>query len=336
MDTPTGPVTKMEVLKVEGLSVYFGERALQSLGRSESQPAIKVVSAVDFEVGASEVFGIVGESGCGKSITAYAIMSILPDGAFYEGDIHFQGKNMSALTAEQRRQLRGNRISMIFQEPMTSLNPVLTVGYQIAEVLTTHKAISRREARDRAIELLAAVKIPSAKDRVNDYPHQLSGGMRQRVMIAMAVACDPALVIADEPTTALDVTIQAQILHLLHGIKQEKDMSMILITHDLGIIAEHTTRVMVMYAGRIMELSSTPELFKAPLHPYTRGLIDSLPRGRGIALRPIPGFVPRPDNLPDGCKFSDRCAQVTKECREAEPTLRELASGHLVRCIWVS
>ncbi|MBF0337445.1 MAG: ABC transporter ATP-binding protein [Nitrospirae bacterium] len=315
----------MEVLKVEGLSIYF---------KNKSQPVIRVVSAVDFVVGDSEVFGIVGESGCGKSITAYAIMSILPDGAFYEGDIRFQGKSMSGLTAEGRRQLRGNRISMVFQEPMTSLNPVLTIGYQIAEVLMTHKGISRKEATDRAAELLDAVKIPSARARVNDYPHQLSGGMRQRVMIAMAVACDPALIIADEPTTALDVTIQAQILHLLHGIREEKNMSMLLITHDLGIIAEHTSKVMVMYAGRVMELSSTQELFKAPMHPYTLGLMNSLPRGRGVALQPIPGFVPRPDNLPDGCKFSDRCEHVTGQCREAEPPLRELAPGHMVRCIW--
>ncbi|MBF0607306.1 MAG: ABC transporter ATP-binding protein [Candidatus Magnetobacterium sp. LHC-1] len=315
----------MEVLKVEGLSIYF---------KNKSQPSIRVVSAVDFGVDASEVFGIVGESGCGKSITAYAIMSILPDGAFYEGDIRFQGKGMSELTAEGRRQLRGNRISMVFQEPMTSLNPVLTIGYQIAEVLMTHKGISRKEATNRAVALLDAVRIPSARTRVNDYPHQLSGGMRQRVMIAMAVACDPALIIADEPTTALDVTIQAQILHLLHGIKEEKNMSMLLITHDLGIIAEHTSKVMVMYAGRVMELSSTQELFKAPMHPYTLGLMNSLPRGRGVTLQPIPGFVPRPDNLPDGCKFSDRCAHVTGQCREAEPPLRELAPGHMVRCIW--
>ncbi|MBF0343058.1 MAG: ABC transporter ATP-binding protein [Nitrospirae bacterium] len=317
----------MEVLKVDGLSVYF---------KSRTQTVVRVVNSVGFEVGASEIFGIVGESGCGKSITAYAIMSILPDNAYYEGAIYFQGQNMSSLSDEGRRQLRGNRVSMIFQEPMTSLNPVLTIGYQIAEVLTTHKAVSRKEARDRAIQLLADVKIPFPEVRFNDYPHQMSGGMRQRVMIAMAVACDPALVIADEPTTALDVTIQAQILNLLHGIKEEKNMSMLLITHDLGIIAEHTRRVMVMYAGRIMELATTEELFKTPQHPYTRGLINSLPRGRGIALNPIPGFVPRPENLPEGCKFSDRCSLCTKECKEAEPALRETTTGHFVRCIWSS
>jgi oligopeptide/dipeptide ABC transporter ATP-binding protein len=235
------------------------------------------------------------------------------------------------------RRLRGKELAMIFQEPMTSLNPVLTVGYQIAEVMTTHLGISKKEASNRAIELLRDVKIPMPEIRIKEYPHQMSGGMRQRVMIAMAIACNPALLIADEPTTALDVTIQAQILELLQGLRQERKMSVLLITHDLGIISENAGRVAIMYAGRIAELTDVNELFSHPGHPYTMGLLDSLPKEKGMPLNPIAGTVPRPDRLPDGCKFSDRCRFVIPACREREPDLRQLSTekgiAHLARCI---
>ncbi|MBF0566633.1 MAG: ABC transporter ATP-binding protein [Nitrospirae bacterium] len=319
--TPVQTQTQPQTLTVKDLSVYF---------RTRHRPQLKVVDSVNFNVESSEVFGVVGESGCGKSITAYSIMGILPESACYSGDIRFQGTDLAALDKEQRRQLRGNRMSIVFQEPMTSLNPVLTVGYQIAESLVTHKAVGWKEAKDTSIALLSKVRIPSAAARYGDYPHQLSGGMRQRAMIAMAIACGPALLIADEPTTALDVTIQAQILALLQKLREDTDMSVMLITHDLGIVAENTDRVAIMYAGRIVEEAGTEELFTLPLHPYTKGLLNSLPKGRGIPLAPIPGVVPRPDNLPPGCKFSDRCSYVIGECRGEEPPLRSLNPGHPV------
>jgi len=312
---------------------------------------IKVVSKLSFEIEEAEVFGLVGESGCGKSLTALSIMGILPQNSFAEGEIIFQGCNLLTLDKESIRRLRGKEIAMIFQEPMTSLNPVLTVGYQVAEVLTTHLGLSKKEAMASTIELFRAVKIPSPELRIREYPHQMSGGMRQRVMIAMAIACNPSLLIADEPTTALDVTIQAQILELLQKLREEMKMAVLLITHDLGIIAENASRVAIMYAGRLMELVTVEKLFQNPRHPYTIGLLDSLPKEKGIPLVPIPGFVPEPYNLPPGCKFSDRCRFAIPECREKEPELKPVAdnnfnssspppqeliakpSVHLVRCI---
>ena len=313
----------MSLLTVRDLNIFF---------RSSAQP-VNVVSNLNFDIGESEIFGLVGESGCGKSITALSILGILPQRAYAAGEVSFRGRDLLTTDSESIRRIRGNEISMIFQEPMTSLNPVLTIGYQVAEVLMTHKNMGKREAMDRAVELLRAVRIPSPELRIKEYPHQMSGGMRQRVMIAMAIACNPSLLIADEPTTALDVTIQAQILDLIQGLREERRMSILFITHDLGIISENAARVGIMYAGRIMELSDTVNIFGAPRHPYTLGLLDSLPREKGKTLTPIPGFVPRPEALPPGCKFSDRCRYVIEECRKAEPMLAEITPKHYARCI---
>jgi oligopeptide/dipeptide ABC transporter ATP-binding protein len=309
-------------LDVRDLNIYF---------RSAKNP-VKVVSDLSFEIRESEIFGLVGESGCGKSITAFSIMGILPPNASAEGNILFRGTDLLKLDREKMRRLRGKDISMIFQEPMTSLNPVLTIGFQIAEVLTTHLNMSGKEAYERSVQLLSMVRIPSPETRVKEYPHQMSGGMRQRVMIAMAIACNPALLIADEPTTALDVTIQAQILDLIQGIRQEKRMSILFITHDLGIIAENASRVGIMYAGRLMELADTRELFNNPRHPYTIGLLESIPKKKGTPLKPIPGIVPRPEDLPEGCKFMDRCRFAVDTCSAGEPELRQISEGHMVRC----
>ncbi len=296
---------------------------------------LTVVSDLSFDIKKSEVFGLVGESGCGKSLTALSILRILPNNAFAEGEIFFNNKNLLTLGEDEMREIRGKDISMIFQEPMTSLNPVLAIGYQIAEALTAHFDISKREAMDRTVELLKGVRIPSPDVRIKDYPHQMSGGMRQRVMIAMAIACNPSLLIADEPTTALDVTIQAQILELLQGLRKERNMSVLLITHDLSIVSEQADRVAIMYAGRIMELTDVDELFRNPLHPYTKGLLESLPVAKGAALKPITGFVPTPENFPEGCKFSDRCYLASDICMGHEPELREISKNHFVRCIAV-
>lgn len=313
----------MSLLEVRDLNVYF---------RSAENP-VKVVSNLNFSIKESEVFGLAGESGCGKSITALSIMGILPPNARAAGDIFYRNNDLLKLDKEAMRQLRGRQISMIFQEPMTSLNPVLTIGYQIAEVLTTHLKMSRKNAMERSIELLKMVRMPSPEIRVKEYPHQMSGGMRQRVMIAMAIACNPGLLIADEPTTALDVTIQAQILDLIQGIREEQKMSILFITHDLGIIAENASRVGIMYAGRLMELADTREIFQNPRHPYTTGLLESIPKKKGTPLQPIPGVVPRPEDLPAGCKFMDRCRYAVGECSISEPALREISAGHQVRCI---
>ncbi|MDI6891144.1 MAG: ABC transporter ATP-binding protein [Thermodesulfovibrionales bacterium] len=312
------------LLKLKGLDIFF---------KSIRGP-IKVVSSLSFEIEEAEVFGLVGESGCGKTLTALSIMGILPQNAFAEGEIIFKGSNLLSLDKESMRRLRGKELSMIFQEPTTSLNPVLTAGYQVAEVLTTHTGLSKTEAMTNTIELFRAVKIPSPEIRIKEYPHQLSGGMRQRVMIAMAIACKPSLLIADEPTTALDVTIQAQILELIQRLREDMKMAVLLITHDLGIIAENAQRVAIMYAGRLMELMDVYELFNNPRHPYTVGLLESLPKEKGMPLKPIPGFVPEPYKLPPGCKFSDRCRFVIPECMEKEPELiKTQNSRHLVRCI---
>jgi oligopeptide/dipeptide ABC transporter ATP-binding protein len=312
----------VSLLDVRDLNIYF---------KTDKTP-FPVVSDLNFHIEKSEIFGLAGESGCGKSVTAFSIMGILPLNAFAEGKVCFKGRDLLKLNKENMRQLRGNEISMIFQEPMTSLNPVLTAGYQIAEVLSTHQNLSKKEAMGRAVELLEDVKMPSPEIRVKEYPHQMSGGMRQRVMIAMSVACNPSLLIADEPTTALDVTIQAQILELIHSLREERKMSIMFITHDLGIIAENATRVGIMYAGRLMEVSDTKEIFNNPKHPYTIGLLESLPKEKGIPLKAISGFVPRPEDFLEQCRFSDRCRYSADECKKAEPELREISKGHFLRC----
>lgn len=313
----------MSLLEVRDLTISFGS----------PQKRTKVVSSLAFEIEAAKVFGLVGESGCGKSLAALSIMGILPHNAFAEGEILFKGRNLLGLDKETMRRLRGKELSMIFQEPMTSLNPVLTIGYQVAEGLITHLGLSKQEAIDNAMELLKAVKIPAPETRIKEYPHQMSGGMRQRVMIAMAIACNPSLLIADEPTTALDVTIQAQILDLLRNLREQRNMAVFLITHDIGVIAENADTAAVMYAGRIMETAAVADVLETPKHPYTIGLLDSLPKAKGIPLKPIPGSVPRPDNLPPGCKFSDRCSYMISSCQKEEPALREILPGHFARCI---
>jgi oligopeptide/dipeptide ABC transporter ATP-binding protein len=322
----------VSLLTVKGLDISFGQR---------NKP-VTVVSHLNFEINEAEVFGLVGESGCGKSLTALSIMGILPQNASASGEIIFKDHNLLTLDHESMRRLRGKEISMVFQEPMTSLNPVLTIGYQVAEVLLTHMNLSKRDAMAEAVELLKSVKIPSPEVRIKEYPHQMSGGMRQRVMIAMAIACKPSLLIADEPTTALDVTIQAQILDLLSSLRQARNMAMLLITHDLGIIAENAERAAVMYAGRVVEISRVTNLLHSPKHPYTVGLLESLPKTKGIPLKPIAGSVPKPNELPPGCKFSDRCPYMKHACQKEEPALREIAPGQFTRCIrseeieWVS
>lgn len=313
----------MSLLEVRDLSISF----------STSSGPLNVVNKLNFLINEAEVFGLVGESGCGKSLTALAIMGLLPENSFAEGELHFKSRDLLTTDKESMRRLRGKEMSMIFQEPMTSLNPVLTIGYQIAEVLTTHMGLSRKSAMEKVVELLKAVKIPSPEIRLKEYPHQMSGGMRQRIMIAMAIACNPSLLIADEPTTALDVTIEAQILELMRNLREERKMAVLLITHDIGVIAENAERAAVMYAGRTMEISRVSQVLETPKHPYTIGLLESLPKRKGIPLKPIPGSVPRPEELPPGCKFSDRCRYMIPDCRKEEPALREITQGHFVRCI---
>ena len=312
-----------KLLDVKNLSISFKSDYI----------ALRVVSDISFDIGKAEVFGLVGESGSGKTMTALSILRILPVNAFAEGNILFKGRDLLTFDEAEMRRTRGKDLSIIFQEPMTSLNPVLTVGYQIAEALSAHFDISTSDAMNKAVELLRSVRMTSPEMSIKDYPHQLSGGMRQRVMIAMAIACNPALLVADEPTTALDVTIQAQILELLQGLRREREMAILLITHDLSIIAEQAERVAVMYAGRIMELAPVEELFRNTLHPYSIGLLASLPDRKGVPLKPISGFIPSPDIYPNGCKFSDRCPSVIDKCSAAEPELVEVSEGHYVRCI---
>ncbi len=269
-------------------------------------------------------------------MTALAIMRLLPENMELEGRIFYKGKDLLSLSEEEMRRLRGAEIAMIFQEPMTSLNPVLTIGYQVAEMLITHRGLSKAEAMTKTVELLKKVNIPAAQTRIKDYPHQLSGGLRQRVMIAMAISCNPGLLIADEPTTALDVTIQAQILDLIDRLKEEHALTVLLITHDLGIVRQHSDRVAVMYAGSLMEVADTERLFLSPLHPYTTGLIQSLPELRGRALKPIPGSIPSVKEIPEGCRFWPRCDRAIDECKGLEPELREVEQGHLVRCLRIA
>jgi oligopeptide transport system ATP-binding protein len=297
---------------------------------------VKAVNGVSFQLMPGETLGIVGESGCGKSITAMSIMRLIPTppGKIVDGEVMFQGKDVLKMNDQQLRGVRGNDIAMVFQDPMTSLNPVLTVNRQIGESLELHKGMSKSESRARAIELLKMVGIPNAEQRVDQYPHQFSGGMRQRVMIAMALSCDPMLLIADEPTTALDVTIQAQILDLMKKLQQERGTAVILITHDLGVVAGMADRVQVMYAGTIAETADTYELFGNPRHPYTLGLMKSIPRldSVGSKLDPIRGLPPDLVDLPDMCPFSPRCDFSEEVCERKAPVLREVGPGHQVTC----
>ena len=297
---------------------------------------VKAVNGVSFQLLPGETLGIVGESGCGKSITAMSIMRLIPTppGKIVDGEVLFQGKDVLKMNDQQLRDIRGNDIAMVFQDPMTSLNPVLTVNRQIGESLELHKGMSKSESRARAVELLKMVGIPNAEQRVDQYPHQFSGGMRQRVMIAMALSCDPMLLIADEPTTALDVTIQAQILDLMKKLQEERGTAVILITHDLGVVAGMSDRVQVMYAGTIAETADTYELFGNPRHPYTLGLMKSIPRldSVGGKLDPIRGLPPDLVDLPDMCPFSPRCDYSEEICERKAPTLREVEPGHRITC----
>jgi len=315
------------LLEVKDLKTYF----ITDAG------IVRAVDSVSFSVSEKQVLGIVGESGCGKSVSALSILRLVPDpGVIAGGEIWFRGKNLLSATESELESIRGNEISMVFQEPMTSLNPVFRVADQIAEVLLRHKEISKKEAYAQVMELLHRVGVPSPETRMRDYPHKLSGGMRQRVMIAMAIACNPRLIIADEPTTALDVTIQAQILSLLNDLREAHDMSILLISHDLGVIAEMAGQVLVMYTGRVVEQAGVKELFENPLHPYTQGLMRSVPgraTGRGgDRLEPIPGVVPSLLALPPGCKFNSRCPWSFDRCFREEPELLGPSGDHPVRC----
>ena len=303
---------------------------------------VRAVDGVSFDLARGETLGIVGESGCGKSVTALSILRLIPPetGRIASGSIHFEGRDLARLPENEMKRLRGHRISMIFQEPMTSLNPVLTVGTQIAENVVRHLDVSWKQARDRAREMLDLVRISDSKRRLDEYPHQLSGGMRQRVMIAMALSCDPQVLIADEPTTALDVTIQAQILDLMLELKDRTGTAIVLITHDLGVVAETAERVVVMYAGRKVEEAPVDSLFERPLHPYTRGLMAAIPRldvdaetgGRRPRLQEIPGLVPRLTQPIPGCAFASRCSLATERCRAEAPPVVDAGGGHTVAC----
>ncbi len=316
------------ILSIDNLHTYFfTERGV-----------VKAVNGVSFSVNEGETLALVGESGCGKSVTALSIMKLVPDppGRIVDGKILFDGVDLVQLSDKEMRHIRGNLIGMVFQEPMTALNPVFKIGDQIAEVLLHHRKATKNDVEDRVIELLRQVGIPSPETRINDYPHQMSGGMRQRVVIAMALACNPRLILADEPTTALDVTIQAQILELMKDLQENTGTAFILITHDLGVVAEMADRVVVMYAGRIVETSSMEDLFRNPLHPYTVGLMESVPSWSGESpgkrLKAIPGIVPSLLSLPEGCVFHDRCSRSFDRCRQEEPPLLEYKPGRTVRC----
>jgi len=320
----------MHLLEIKNLHTYFQTR----------EGLVCAVEGVSFYLDRGELLGLVGESGCGKSITALSIMRLVaPPGKIVAGEILFEGRDLLKLSNAEMRSMRGNDVAMIFQDPMTSLNPVFTVGEQIAEALRLHRKLSRKDARAAAADAMREVSIPDPELRVNDYPHQLSGGMRQRVMIAMALACDPKVLIADEPTTALDVTIQAQILELLDNLRRTRDLAVLLITHDLGVVAEVADRVAVMYTGKIVEESPVDELFARPKHPYTEGLLRSVPKltakdvARKTRLQTIEGTVPRPTALPSGCHFEPRCPYRMPRCREAEIPLYQVTEGVTVRCV---
>jgi len=316
------------LLEVDGLVVEF----------SRGARAVRVVDGVQLRVSAGATVGLVGESGCGKSVTALALLGLVPPpGRIAGGSVRLQGRELVGAPAHELRRVRGDRVAMIFQEPMTALNPVFPVGEQVAEVLRTHRGASRREAAARAVEALREVGIPAPEERAARYPHELSGGMRQRVLVAMALACDPALLVADEPTTALDVTVQAQLLALLRRQQQARGMALLLITHDLGVVAESCEQVVVMYAGRVVERAPAAALFAAPAHPYTAGLLRSLPRGRTVdgprtPLAAIPGAVPAPGAWPTGCRFRERCPRATPRCAAELPALRPVRAGGEVAC----
>jgi oligopeptide/dipeptide ABC transporter ATP-binding protein len=303
----------------------------------------KAVDGVSYALERSETVGVVGESGCGKSVTALSILRLIPDppGRVVGGEILFEGVNLLKLSSAEMRRIRGNDISMIFQEPMTSLNPVFTIGNQIAEAVRLHQGLSKKDALAKAVESLRIVGIPAPERRVHEYPHQLSGGMRQRAMIAMALSCNPKVLIADEPTTALDVTIEAQILDLMRHLQQELGTAIIMITHDLGVIAEMARKVVVMYAGKVVEQAPVEQIFADANHPYTQGLLQSLPRvdkdasGAKKRLQEIPGIVPSLLNLPQGCKFASRCPKVMTICEEQEPPLEQVAPNHYSAC-WLN
>ena len=296
---------------------------------------VNAVDGVDFEVEKGEILAIVGESGSGKSVTSLSVLSLIPNppGKIIGGEILFKGEDLLKKSKKEMQDIRGDKISMIFQEPMTSLNPVVTIGKQIAETITRHKKLKKKEATAEAVKMLELVGIPTPEKRINDYPHQLSGGMRQRVMIAIALSCNPELLIADEPTTALDVTIQAQILELLISLKNKFNTAILLITHDLGVVAETADKVVVMYCGKIVEKATSLELFKKPLHPYTEGLLLSIPKvdEKVDQLFMIPGMVPNPLNMPKGCAFSDRCSKCMDICIQKQPELVDY-EGRKVRC----
>jgi peptide/nickel transport system ATP-binding protein len=316
----------MALLDVRGLQTHFFTRA----------GVARAVDGVSFTIDAGETLAIVGESGCGKSVTAFSLLRLIadPPGRIVGGEVLFEGRDLLKLPEPEMRSVRGDRIAMIFQEPMTSLNPVLTIGDQIAESVMLHRKVSKRAAADRAVELLELVGIPEPRRRLGEYPHRLSGGMRQRAMIAMALACEPRLLIADEPTTALDVTIQAQILDLLDELKTRTGMAVLLITHDLGVVAQHSQRVAVMYAGKVVEQAVTAELFAQPRHPYTQGLLASIPRA-GVTterLTEIPGIVPALNDMPAGCAFAPRCSQAMERCRQSAPPLVDIGAARTVAC----
>lgn len=314
------------LLNIENLKTYF----------YTDSGVVKAVDDVGLSIKAGTTLAIVGESGSGKSILASSIMQLIPQppGKIVSGSIYFQNQDLLALPEKEMRQIRGNRITMIFQEPMTSLNPVFKIGRQVEEVIVAHRKVGKDEAKEQAIELLQLVGIPAAEERVNDYPHQLSGGMRQRVMIAIALACNPELLIADEPTTALDVTIQAQILDLMKRLQKEFGMAILMITHDLGVVAEMASEVAVMYAGQIVEYAGVDTIFESPVHPYTAGLLQSIPRldVKQETLFVIEGVVPNPICFPPGCRFAPRCSKATGRCQNEQPELLPYNQEHLVRC----
>jgi peptide/nickel transport system ATP-binding protein len=321
----------MALLEIKGLKTHF----------KTDDGWLHAVDGVDIAIDRGETVGVVGESGCGKSVTAKTVMKLIdmPPGKIVAGQVLWKGRDLVPLPPEAMQKIRAKEISIIFQEPMTSLNPVYTIGEQIAESLRLHEGLSRKDAMDRAVQMLKLVRIPTPERRVRDYPHQFSGGMRQRVMIAIALACKPQLVIADEPTTALDVTIQAQILDLLQRLKDEMGMAVMLITHAMGVVAEVAQRVVVMYAGKVVEEAPVKELFAHPRHPYTQGLIRSIPRidldaTHKQRLEAIPGTVPKLIDPAEGCRFAARCKHAKAECLHATPPLREVAAGHRVACIF--
>ena len=323
--------TQKEILQINNLSTHF----------QTDDGVVRALNGINLTIRNGETLGLVGESGCGKSVTALSVMRLIasPPGRIAEGEIMFDGKDLARLSESDMRYIRGNRISMIFQEPMTSLNPVIRIGIQVAESLQLHKKMSKAQAAKKAVEMLSNVGIPDAEKRALNYPHQMSGGMRQRVMIAMALSCKPELLIADEPTTALDVTIQAQIIYLMNKLKAEEGTSILLITHDMGVIAEMAQTVAVMYAGRIVEHAEVGELFRTPSHPYTRGLLDSIPKlnkpvPADRKLQSIPGTVPNLLELDSGCAYRNRCPLATKHCDSDIPFLREIRNDHLVSCFY--